>query len=119
MKYSISDTGGLVISDISLKAPGLNGGPSPFGRYMAKQFSLPHYALTTNNGPQICNLKPDGSNPVCRSRLIDLTQTVQSDPLVIEGTYAIGSLPGDPSGNVCLTLTQRYEFATHAGSSSQ
>jgi N-acetylneuraminic acid mutarotase len=105
MNYSVSDTAGLMISDISLA-----GGLSLTPRYMARQFSLPHYSLTTDNTAQICNLKPDGSDPVCRSRLIDLTPTVKGDPLVIEATYAIDQLPDDPTGNVCLTIKQRYEF---------
>lgn len=110
MNYRVSDGLGLVLSDIRL---GPRPGRTPPGgvlRYMAKEFSLPHYLLTTPSGTTRCKLRSNGTDPLCRSRLVSLKQGDEGDALVIEATYAVDQLPDDASRSACLMLKQRYEF---------
>jgi N-acetylneuraminic acid mutarotase len=113
MQYSVSDKAGLVLSNIKLGSLS-----TTTSRYMARQFSLPHYSLNTASGPNNCSLTPDGIGSVCRSRLVDLTQDTKGDPMVIEATYAVDMLPDDPTGSICLMLKQRYEFLAEVFPSS-
>jgi hypothetical protein len=108
MDFGISPNEGLVLSNVILGTRFTSQGG--VARYMARKLSLPQYRLSTPNGITSCNLTENVTGSVCRSRLVNLTQSEQGPAFVIEATYAVDKLPDDPSGDVCLTLTQRYEF---------
>jgi uncharacterized repeat protein (TIGR01451 family) len=96
MNSEVSDVDGLVLSNIRLK-----------GRMMAERISVPYYNLSTNNGTQRGELRPNDSGGALRSRLVSYKAEPNDEKLVIEAIYAIDNIS---SANSCLTITQKYEF---------
>lgn len=98
MHAEVSDTDGLVLSDIRLK-----------GRLMAERISIPYYQITTNQATsQRGELRPDDSSGNLRSRLIYYYADTNDERLIIKAIYAIDNISGEPSS--CLYITQSYEF---------
>jgi hypothetical protein len=97
MSYEITDNDGLELRDVSLGK-----------RYMAARMSLPYYSLHTTSFPNLrCELKPDSTDPACRSRLVAFqVLSAPSKPISIEATYEVDRI----GGASCLVVTQRYEF---------
>jgi hypothetical protein len=106
--FGVSPNEGLVLSNVILGTRFTPQGG--VARYLARKLSLPQYRLSTPGGITSCNLTENATGSVCRSRLVNLTQSEQGTAFVIEATYAVDKLPDDSSGDVCLTLKQRYEF---------
>lgn len=96
----MSPDDGLVLKNVTLGS-----------RLMAEEIGLPYYMLADRNGRTIsrCELKPDGGDPACRSRLVDFrVDDIAINAFIIRADYAVDLIPGAPS--TCLEVVQRYEF---------
>ncbi|MEN3332300.1 MAG: hypothetical protein V7641_1665 [Blastocatellia bacterium] len=98
MSAEVSADDGVVLRDIMLG-----------DRYMAERISIPYYILQTNALPTTrAELKPNSTDTVARSRLIDYREVIDEEKLLIYAVYAVDQTP--PGSNSCLRITQRYEF---------
>jgi hypothetical protein len=97
MHSEVSDTDGLVLTDIRL-----------LGRLMAEKISIPYYQISTNQTPsQRGELRPNDSSGAMRSHLVSYQTEVNDERLIIKATYAIDNISASQS---CMVITQRYEF---------
>lgn len=98
MHAEVSDRDGLVVSNVRLN-----------GRLLAERVSVPYYVLeTTLATPHRGELQPDSRDGTMRSRLVSYWARPDGEKLIVEATYVVDLLPGDPQS--CLSVTQRYEF---------
>jgi hypothetical protein len=97
MHTEVTDTDGLVLTDVRLK-----------GRLMAEKISVPYYNISTNQTTlQRGELRPNDSGGTLRSRLVYYKVETNDERLIVTATYAIDNISASQS---CLSVTQRYEF---------
>lgn len=101
MHSAVSDTEGLVLSDVRLN-----------GRLLAERISVPYYRIETSTSPPVRGeLRPDDAGGILRSRLVKYDPIWNDERLLVRAWYAI---EGIPSSTGCLSVKQEYEF-TRAG----
>lgn len=91
--YNFSPASGLTLTDVKL-------GP----RKLAQSVSVPYLEVSLSNFAANCNLKPNGSDPICRSQLREFKPSVNA----LEATYELTQIPANSCNR--LLVTQRYEF---------
>ena len=98
MDVEVSANDGIVLRNVTLGH-----------RLMAKEISLPYYLLQTSAFQLTrAELKPNSTDQIARSRLIDYREELEEEKLVIYAVYIVSDIP-QGSGS-CLRITQRYEF---------
>jgi hypothetical protein len=104
MLIQVTANDGLVVRDVKLGQ-----------RYLAERISVPYFALETSAMQRTRGeLRPGGSEPSMRSRLVKFNVSSDNERLVIEASYVIDRIPAGSAS--CLEITQRYEFyRTKAG----
>lgn len=106
MQSEISDTEGLVLTNVKLK-----------DRVLAERLSVPYYLLQTGTTPLTRGeLRPnDPAGSQMRSKLIYYSGLWNDTVYIVRATYAVQP---DPSSNTCLTINQDYEFWGPTGDGS-
>jgi uncharacterized repeat protein (TIGR01451 family) len=104
MSMEMTSNDGLVLRDIKLGQ-----------RYVIEKINVPYLYLETSAFQKTRGeLRPDGSDPSMRSRLVAFHTNTDDTKLVVEATYVIDQIPAGSQS--CLEIIQRYEFhRTKAG----